>query len=101
MEVAELRAFPSINKYLGLPSIVGQSKLNAFIGIVDKVLKRLGNWKHKFLSTTGKENLIKFGLQLIPTYNMSAFLLPKALCHKWHSLFVLFWWSSQDNFSKS
>lgn len=79
MEVVELKASSSIDKYLGLPSIVGQSKLNAFKGIVDKVLKRLGNWKHKFLSTAGKENFIKFGLQLIPAYNMSVFLLPKTL----------------------
>lgn len=75
MKVVELRASTSIDKYLGLLFVVGWSKINAFKGIVDRVKKRLKNWKYKFLSSARKEILIKSILQSIPTYSMSVFFL--------------------------
>jgi hypothetical protein len=65
------------DKYLGLPTLVGKSRKPAFKNIKDRVQRRLGDWKLKFLSQAGKEILLKAVIQAIPTYSMSIFLLSK------------------------
>ncbi|KAK9989340.1 hypothetical protein SO802_029579 [Lithocarpus litseifolius] len=67
-------------KYLGLPSVIGKSKIQVFTEIKEKVAKKLLGWKEKMLSLGGKEILIKAVTQAIPTYTMSCFLLLKGLC---------------------
>lgn len=59
MEVASLKAFSNIGKYLGLPSIVDKSRNKAFKGLVERAGKKPCDWKYKFLSQAGKEILIK------------------------------------------
>jgi hypothetical protein len=83
------------DKYLGLPALVGKSRTATFRGIIDRVRKRLGDWKLKFLSQAGKEILIKAVIQAIPAYCMSLFLLPKVLCAEINSMIRKFWWSQQ------
>jgi hypothetical protein len=46
-------------KYLGLPVLVGRSKMRTFEGIQSRVRKKVDGWKEKFLSQAGKEILIK------------------------------------------
>lgn len=88
------------DKYLGLPALVGKSRIAAFRGIVDRIWKRLQYWKLKFPSLAGNEILIKGVIQVIPTYCMSVFLLPKALCLEINKLMQNFWWSHFNNDSK-
>lgn len=45
--------------YLGLPALIGKSKIRAFNSIMEKVGQKLTNWKVKFLSQAGKEVLLK------------------------------------------
>lgn len=66
-------------KYLGLPSVIRKSKIQVFAKIKGKVAKKLSGWKEKMLSLGGKEILIKVVAQVIPTYTMNCFLLPKGL----------------------
>ena len=66
-------------KYLGLPSVIRKSKIQVFAKIKEKVAKKLSGWKEKMLSLGGKEILIKVVAQVIPTYTMNYFLLPKGL----------------------
>lgn len=66
--------------YLGLPSIIGRNKNEVFSFVKDKVRNKLQSWKNIYLSTTGKEILIKSVAQAIPNYAMSVFLLPLDLC---------------------
>lgn len=73
-------------KCLGLPVFVGRSKVRTFEAIKGWVQKRLDGWKEKFLSQAGKEILLKVVAQSIPTYSMSVFRLPKALCRDLHSM---------------
>ena len=47
------------NKYLGLPSIIGRSKIEVFAEVKERVGKKLAGWKEKMLSIGGKEVLIK------------------------------------------
>jgi hypothetical protein len=72
--------------YLGLPALVGKSRIREFQGIKDRVRKRVTDWKTKFLSQAGKEVLIKAVVQAIPSYSMSMFLLPKELCKELNSM---------------
>jgi hypothetical protein len=81
--------------YLGLPALVGKSRMAAFKKLKDRVWKRLQDWKIKFLSQAGKEILIKAVIQAIP-YSMNIFLLPKTLCSEMNSLMQKFWWGHQD-----
>ncbi|XP_041009440.1 uncharacterized protein LOC121253499 [Juglans microcarpa x Juglans regia] len=90
----------SYEKYLGLPPVIGKSKYNTFRGIKERVWKKISNWKNSFLSSAGKEVLIKAVLQAIPTYTMSVFKLPKNLCKELNSLMANFWWGNQSNSSR-
>lgn len=68
-----------LDKYLGMPSIIGKSKKEIFSVIRERVWKRINGWGEKMLSRAGKDVLIKAVLQVIPTYIMSCFALPKSL----------------------
>jgi hypothetical protein len=99
----EMFAIPESQRfdtYLGLPALVGKSRISEFHNIIDRVRRRLTNWKTKFLSQAGKEILIKAVVQAIPTYSMSVFLLPKALCRELNSMMQKFWWGHKDNDKK-
>jgi hypothetical protein len=99
-KILEVAGIPSSRRYdtdLGLPALVGKSRVAAFKGIIDKVWKRLQDWKLKFLSQAGKEILLKAVVQAIPTYYMSVFLLPKALCKEINSHMRKFWWGHKEN----
>jgi hypothetical protein len=82
-----------IDSYLGLPIVVGKSKGLAFNDIVERVSKRLSNWKVKFLSQAGKEVLLKVVVQTIPTYSMGVFQLPISLCKELNKMMQKFWWT--------
>lgn len=83
------------DRYLGLPMEISYSKAEAFSFIKEKVQKKLGGWKEKFLSAAGKEVLIKAVIQSIPTYVMGCFELPNQLCHDIQQLMAKFWWGSR------
>jgi hypothetical protein len=94
-EAAGIPLSQRYDTYLGLPALVGRSRMAVFQGIKDKVWRRLQDWKLNFLSQAGKEVLLKAVIQAIPSYCMSVFLLPKTLCLAINSLMQKFWWSHQ------
>jgi hypothetical protein len=63
--------------YLGLPSMIGRKKKEIFDYIKDRIWKRINSWRGRALSRAGKEVMIKFVLQAIPSYVMSIYLLPE------------------------
>jgi len=67
----------SHEKYLGLPTHIGRSKKKGFAPIKDRIAKRIKDWLGKNLSWAGREVLVKAVAQLIPTYAMSVFRLPR------------------------
>jgi hypothetical protein len=80
MEVREYIALTSgviittnFEKYLGLPTIVGQSRSRAFGEMKGRIWERMQGWQENFLSQAGKEVLLKAVIQAIPTYTMSVF----------------------------
>ncbi|KAA3462890.1 reverse transcriptase [Gossypium australe] len=88
----EVRTSDNPERYLGLPNMVGRRKREAFQNLVDRITARIEVWISRLLSQGGKEIFIKSVLQAIPTYAMSCFLFPKALCERIESRIAYFWW---------
>ena len=88
-------------KYLGMPSDVGNSSNGAFKYLKDRIWKKVQGWMEKCLSAGGKEVLIKSVAQAIPTYSMSCFKLPRGLCLHINSLLRNFWWGSTEGKRKT
>ena len=80
------RTIANCEKYLELPMVCGKSKVNTFKELQEKITKRVMEWKEKLISKAGKEILVKTVAQAIPTYSMSLFKLPNAICDKINSL---------------
>jgi hypothetical protein len=95
-----ISATKGYEKYLGLPTMVGRSKIQTFASIHSRVQKRLERRKKRFLSQAGNEILIKAVIQAIPMYSMSVFKLPKTLCKTLNSIISRFWWGYKQNSSR-
>lgn len=90
------RIMEDCEKYLGLPVIGGNSKVNTFRELHEKINKRVIGRKEKFISKAGREVLIKIVAQAIPTYLMGIFKLPKALCDSINSILAKYWWGTDE-----
>jgi hypothetical protein len=87
-------------KYLGLPTIVGQSWMRAFGGMKGRIWERIQGWRENFLSQAGKEVLLKAVVQAISTFTMNIFQLPKTLCKDINFLMSKFWWGNKQKENK-
>ena len=79
-------------KYLGLPMVGGKSKVGTFKEILERITKWVMGWKEKYILKAGREILIKIVAQAIPTYSMSIFRIPKAMCDSINSVLAKYWW---------
>ncbi|GAU15609.1 hypothetical protein TSUD_108680 [Trifolium subterraneum] len=59
--------------------------------------QRASGWKEKNLSFAGRSTLIKVVAQVIPTYLMSSFLIPKGVCDQMEKMICKFWWGSSSD----
>ncbi|CAK8577706.1 unnamed protein product [Lathyrus sativus] len=84
-------------KYLGFPSMIGRSKKETFSFIKDRIWKKINSWRGRALSKAGKEVMIKLVLQAIPSYVMSLFILPDAVCNDIEKMLNSFWWGGGSN----
>ncbi|KAL4334864.1 hypothetical protein GQ457_07G036340 [Hibiscus cannabinus] len=89
-----VRISSNLEKYLGLPTMVGRRKKEAFCHYLDRFNKLTDHWNIRNLSKGGKEVFVKSVLQAIPIYAMQCFLLPKSLCIKLESAMNRFWWKN-------
>lgn len=89
-----------LGTYLGLPSRFPCSKKICFRTVVERVKKAVQGWKRSFFSVGGKETLIMSVAQVIPTYAMSCFRLPKTVCQEITKEISKFWWGSSDTCMK-
>ena len=81
------------DKYLVLPVLVRKSKKETFAYVKDRVWKKLQSWRGGLLSSAGREILVNTVAQVLPTYSMQCFLLPKTFCEELNMLIAKFWWS--------
>ncbi|KAK9733301.1 hypothetical protein RND81_04G058600 [Saponaria officinalis] len=87
-------------KYLGLPTIIGNKKKAIFASLKDRIWKKVCGWKEKMLSMSGKEVLIKAVTQSISTYLMSLFHIPEGVIDEIHAAMAKFWWDSTEERKK-
>lgn len=87
-------------KYLGLPSFIGQNKKASFDNIKQRVWKEIQEWEGKLLPQASREILIKSIAQALPTYTMSCFKLPAGLCHEIEALIKQFFWGQRGESRK-
>lgn len=86
----------SHSRYLSLHVVFGRSKKDVFKFVVERVWRKVKGWKENFLSRVGKEVLIKGVVQVIPTYIMSFYRIPKNCCKEIEAMLENFWWRSKD-----
>lgn len=72
--------------YLGLPTVWERSKISALRFVVEKVRRKMGGWKQRYLSQAGREVLIKAVCNVVPSYAMNCFKFPKKTCMQLDSL---------------
>ncbi|GER41013.1 retrotransposon protein [Striga asiatica] len=82
------------SRYLGLPLGIGRSKGEVFRYVIEAAKNKLLSWKNKYLSSAGKEILMKYVLNALPFFTLSCFLLPLKICKELAQLFANLWWSS-------
>lgn len=58
-------------KYLGLPLVIGRAKREVFSYISEAVAKKISNRKNHFLSTAGREVLLKSIIIAMPVCSVS------------------------------
>lgn len=68
--------------------------------IKEAVQKKVSGWQTRFLSTAGKETLIKAVAYAMPVYSMNVFQLPMELCSEIDSMIARFWWGSTNEKKK-
>ena len=74
---------------------MGRGKREAFRTIKERVWSKMLLWRGKLFSMGGRELLIKSVAQSVPTYTMSVFRLPLALCDDLQAMMARFWWGSE------
>lgn len=78
-------------KYLGLPNMMHRSKVATLGFLRGKVKKRVLSWDGSLLYQGGKEILVKYVAQALPTYAMSVFLLPTEITRDIERTISKFW----------
>jgi hypothetical protein len=86
-------------KYLGIP--ISDCKLGrgAFVGVAEKVAKRVPPWKRNHMSSGARLILSNSCLSSLPTYTMRFYLLPQDTHRKMDSVRSRFFWrGAEENF---
>lgn len=87
---------PLSERYLGLPSYVGKSKNDSFKYIKDRLWGKVRGWIERCMASAGKEILIKSVAQVVPTFFVSSFLLPRGLCQHIDTMLRMFFGGQQE-----
>lgn len=84
----------NLGKYLGAFIDMGISKHRMLETVVGKIKNSVTGWGEQFLSSAGKELLIKTIAYAIPTYQMACFKFPITTCKDITSLLARYWWNN-------
>ena len=70
-----------LEKYLGIPSIMGQTNTKTFQYLQERIEGRLKGWKAKQLTLARRITLVKTVITSTPLYSMQSNKLSKTLCN--------------------
>lgn len=62
--------------------------------IKEAVQQKINGWQTKFLTSAGKETLIKAVAYAMPVYSINVFHLPIELCSELNSMIARYWWGT-------
>jgi len=79
-------------KYLGVPVSGSRIQVANWLPLIEKISKRLDDWKCGVLSLGGRLTLLNACLSSIPIYSMSMYLLPKTILKKIDIIRKRFFW---------
>ncbi|XP_026441776.1 uncharacterized protein LOC113340941 [Papaver somniferum] len=85
-----------IEKYLGIPLIIGKKKKESFSHLYDRVKNRLSSWDGKTVSQCGKSLMVRTITNTIPAYSMSCFQIPTKIIKKFEAAQRDFWWGFEE-----
>jgi hypothetical protein len=91
--LGKLSMFPG--RYLGLPLHTRKLRKLEVQPLVDKIGARLPDWIGKFLSSTGRETLVKTVLSSLPIYHLTVFQVQKWLIKKIDRIRRSFLWRGE------
>nr|KYP53471.1 Putative ribonuclease H protein At1g65750 family [Cajanus cajan] len=94
----KLLKLPSI--YLGLPIGANPRRKEIWNPVLEKIKRRLSNWKGKVLSMAGRVQLINLVLTSLPLYYLSFYKIPKGVSSKISRLQRQFLWGSNQGTKK-
>ena len=66
----------------------------------EKIAKKVIGWKERLISKAGREILIKTVAQVVPTYTMSIFNIPKQICEDINTILAWYWWGQLQDEKK-
>ncbi|KAJ9561158.1 hypothetical protein OSB04_006318 [Centaurea solstitialis] len=84
-------------RYLGVPLLSNKLFHKDCLALIDKVKRRILDWKNKWLSFAGRLQLINSVLSSISVYWASMFLLPISVVNEIRKLLRTFLWSSGED----
>lgn len=91
--LGKISNFPG--KYLGLPLHTRKLRKIEVQPLIDKIGARLPGWKGKFLSSAGRETLVKTVLSSLPIYHLTVFQAQKWLLKKNDQIRRSFLWRGE------
>ncbi|GJW15974.1 RNA-directed DNA polymerase, eukaryota, reverse transcriptase zinc-binding domain protein [Tanacetum coccineum] len=83
-------------RYLGVPLITKQLSVNDCKPLIEKVKSRINNWKNKFLSYSGRLQLIASVLSSLHQFWATVFQIHKTVIKEMNRLFKGFLWCQGD-----
>lgn len=87
-------------KYLGCPLITERKKICYYSDIVNKIINKIRGWQIKFLSTGGRDILIRNVLLALPVHLLAATNPPKGTINIIEKYIARFFWSGNDTGGK-
>ncbi|CAL5387167.1 unnamed protein product [Camellia sinensis] len=91
---------PNLGKYLGVPLLHSRVNSQIYNNILEKIQRKLSNWKANTLSLAGRATIVQAVSFSIPSYIMQIAKIPQRICKQIDKLNRNFLWGDQDNRKK-
>lgn len=100
LRILEFREGSFPVRYLGLPLVTGKLKRAQCLPLLEKIRGKLNLWYNKFLSFSGRLQLINSVLRGIQVYWTASFLIPITVHRSIDKIIARFLWGGMDEIRK-